>query len=146
MRYHFFTIHALDPAEGGEQLNAFLAANTVLSVERQFVADGVNSFWSVCVSVAGDKSMKTKERKKQKKQSVDYREILSSEHFAIYARLRTLRNKLAGALWAGGSINQRSVLFRGCLPTLEQSLGPWCVSKPRAESLPPGRFIFEVYS
>ena len=33
MHYRFFTIRALDPAEGAEQLNAFLAANSVLSVE-----------------------------------------------------------------------------------------------------------------
>lgn len=94
MHYRFFTIHALDSSEGAEQLNAFLAANAVLAVERQFVADGANSFWSICVSVAQEK---TPETKTGNKRGVDYRAVLSPEHFAIYARLRTLRNTLAEA-------------------------------------------------
>jgi len=40
MNYRFFTIHALNPGEDAEKLNAFLAANSVLSVERQFVGWG----------------------------------------------------------------------------------------------------------
>ena len=40
MNDRFFTIHALNPAEDAEKLNAFLAANAVLSVERQFVGGG----------------------------------------------------------------------------------------------------------
>jgi superfamily II DNA helicase RecQ len=64
----------------------------VTSVDRQFVADGQNSYWSLCVVVAepGETSNKTR-----KKSAVDYRERLSPEHFAKYARLRTLRNRLA---------------------------------------------------
>ncbi len=82
------------PRSGGRRpaLNAFLAANSVLSVERHFVADGANSFWSIGVGVATES---TSEAKSRGKRGVDYREILSPEHFAIYARLRTLRNKLA---------------------------------------------------
>jgi hypothetical protein len=52
MHYQFFTIRALDPESDTRALNAFLAANPVLDVEREFVADGLNSFWSVCVGVA----------------------------------------------------------------------------------------------
>lgn len=92
MHYQFFTIRAIDPAEGSGQLNAFLASNSVLAVERQFVADGANSFWSVCVSTAPQEVSASKARSKR---GVDYREVLSPNHFAIYARLRTLRNKLA---------------------------------------------------
>lgn len=92
MHYHFFTIPALAPAEDAERLNAFLAANSVLSVARQFVADGGNSFWSLCICVATEKAPEVKTRSKR---GVDYRDVLSPEHFAIYARLRTLRNKLA---------------------------------------------------
>jgi superfamily II DNA helicase RecQ len=92
MRYCFFTVNAFDPGEGTEKLNAFLGANSVLSVERQFVADGANSFWSVCVSVAKENVPESRARSKR---GVDYRDVLNPEHFAIYARLRTLRNSLA---------------------------------------------------
>ncbi|GAB6042051.1 hypothetical protein [Endothiovibrio diazotrophicus] len=48
MAYTFFHIRALDPQEESERLNAFLASHAVLQVDRHFVADGENSFWSVC--------------------------------------------------------------------------------------------------
>jgi len=54
--------------------------------------------------------------------------------------------RLAGALWAGGSINQRPVLFRWFIVASGQSLGPRCVSRRNAESPPVGRLISEVSS
>jgi superfamily II DNA helicase RecQ len=92
MHYRFFHIRAIDPAPGTAELNAFIQANPVTSVERQFVADGQNSYWSVCVIVSEPAAAGGKSRKKG---TVDYREVLSPEHFATYARLRTLRNRLA---------------------------------------------------
>jgi len=52
--------------------------------------------------------------------------------------------RLAGALWAGGSINQRPVLFRRLSTAGGQSPGPRRVSRPQAESLPVGRLISEL--
>ncbi|MES9881948.1 MAG: SUMF1/EgtB/PvdO family nonheme iron enzyme [Sedimenticola sp.] len=49
--------------------------------------------------------------------------------------------RLAGALGIGGSINQRLVPFRRSMIG-GRSLGPWCVSRPSAESLPVGRLFF----
>ena len=92
MQQKFFVIYALNPNEGSEKLNAFLAQHAGSRVERQFVADGANSYWSIVVSYIPNK---TPEAKSRAKRTVDYRDHLSPEHFAIYARLRTLRNKLA---------------------------------------------------
>jgi superfamily II DNA helicase RecQ len=94
MSYTFFHIRAIDPQADAQRLNAFLGGHVVLQVDRHFVANGENSFWSVCVCTAqaGDEA---KEPKSRKQRGVDYREILSPEHFAVYARLRTLRNTLA---------------------------------------------------
>ncbi|GAB6042052.1 SUMF1/EgtB/PvdO family nonheme iron enzyme [Endothiovibrio diazotrophicus] len=54
--------------------------------------------------------------------------------------------RLAGALWAGGSINQRAVPFRSADPRVGRSPGLRCVSRRqgeplRAESLPVGRLF-----
>jgi len=54
--------------------------------------------------------------------------------------------RLAGALWAGGSINQRPVLFRWFIVASGQSPSPRCVSRRNAESPPVGRLISEVSS
>ncbi len=54
MKMQFFSIPVLDPESASHALNAFLADHRVVQVERQFVANGANSLWSVCVSyVAG---------------------------------------------------------------------------------------------
>ncbi|RDE49988.1 MAG: hypothetical protein DVS81_13595 [Candidatus Accumulibacter meliphilus] len=50
MRYHFFTIEALQPATGEEALNAFCAGHRVVSVDRHFVDQGASSYWSLCVA------------------------------------------------------------------------------------------------
>lgn len=57
MTYRFFVIPAFDPAAAEAELNQVLAASRVLSVERQFVANGEASFWALCVSLAGAAGM-----------------------------------------------------------------------------------------
>jgi len=94
MYYRFFTVRVFNPQADTEALNTFLAAHPILSVERAFVADGENSFWSLCVGVADPPAAGERPRKRA---SVDYRETLSPEVFAVFARLRTLRNRLAEA-------------------------------------------------
>lgn len=89
MKYAFFTI----PVHGGDQetqaLNAFCAGHRVLEVNRQFVMDGQQSLWAFCVSYLGGDSAASPRRK------VDYKDVLSEQEFAVYARLRELRSELA---------------------------------------------------
>jgi len=91
MKHQFFVISALEPSEGQEALNRFCAAHRVVAVERQFVADGPASFWSLCVtyqdSAGGPQG--------QRKSRVDYKELLSEQEFTAFARLRTLRKELS---------------------------------------------------
>lgn len=94
MHYQFFRVRAVDPEQDSATLNAFLATNPVLEVTREFVADGSNSFWSLCVSVAAAEAGPAA-NKSGKRPSVDYRERLPPEVFSIYARLRALRNHMA---------------------------------------------------
>ena len=50
MKYHFFTIAAQTPEPDQEALNQFCGQHRVVSVEKQFVAQGLDSFWSICVT------------------------------------------------------------------------------------------------
>lgn len=52
MRYHFFSIPVAAPEGAAKALNQLLGSHRVVSIDRQFVPDGANSFWAVCVSVA----------------------------------------------------------------------------------------------
>lgn len=55
MKLKFFAIPALSPEDAEAEVNRFLGAHRISHVERQFIADGAASFWSVCVSwVEGD--------------------------------------------------------------------------------------------
>jgi superfamily II DNA helicase RecQ len=100
MQLKFFTIplHAAEPAAG--DLNTFLAATRILAIDRQFVADGANSAWAVCVTfdqglaapAAGRAASAAARRGK-----VDFKDILSDPEFAVFARLRARRKELADA-------------------------------------------------
>lgn len=92
MKVDIFTIPVLSQAEATADLNRHLSSVRVLSVDRQFVSDGANSFWTLCVLSDTARSGKSPSARKG---SVDYRDILSAEEFGLYARLRDLRKQLA---------------------------------------------------
>ncbi|MBL8482677.1 MAG: hypothetical protein JNJ60_10800 [Rhodocyclaceae bacterium] len=96
MKLEFFTIPALSPQAAVDELNRFLDAHRVSHIERQFVADGAASYWSVCVTwIGGDTPVAFDAAARRGR--VDYREVLGAEEFAVYDRLRTLRKRLAEA-------------------------------------------------
>lgn len=92
MKIDFFCITVREGEQETERLNQLLNSFRVLSVDREFVADGVNSFWSICVQY---QSPNQRPQAMGRKSSVDYREVLSPEDFLIYARLRELRKSIA---------------------------------------------------
>lgn len=87
------------PAQGGEELveemNKFLRAHRVLSIEKRLVEQG-GAYWSFCVEYlerGGEGGGPgTADRAKR---GVDYKEILSTEDFAVFAKLRDLRKEMA---------------------------------------------------
>jgi hypothetical protein len=52
MQHYFFAVPALGPEASQSEFNDFCAGHRVVAVERQFVAAGLDSFWSICVIVA----------------------------------------------------------------------------------------------
>jgi superfamily II DNA helicase RecQ len=58
---------------------------------RQFVSDGGNSAWSICVTYleGGDRATA------EKRGITDYREVLPEAQFRVFAKLRALRKELA---------------------------------------------------
>lgn len=78
MRFRFFALSAQFPDHGQDALNAFCAQHRVVTVEKQLVSQGTESFWSVCVSFVpgGEAGLAAAVGKRQR---IDYRELLS-EH------------------------------------------------------------------
>jgi len=92
---HFTAIPMVGGSAAEEDLNAFLAAHRVVSVERHLVMEGAHHMWGVCVlweeSPAGSRAPEGGAGKPK----VDYRQELSAEDFVVYAKLRDLRTELA---------------------------------------------------
>ena len=87
------------PVQSGEEVmaevNEFTAKHRVLRMERQFVADGGNSFWTIWVSYTEKGVALSGQSKMEGIPRVDYREILSPEEFRVFARVRDLRKQVA---------------------------------------------------
>ena len=92
MQYQVFKIPAWGSPGQVEEMNRFLRAHRVLTVERRLVEDGQNSFWTFCVEFletsGGPAGMRPESR-------VDYKEVLSPADFERFARLRTLRKEFS---------------------------------------------------
>ncbi len=91
MKLQFFTI-SVHGSHGADELNQFLSTHRVSSINRQFVADGQNSVWSVCVTYEASDPPHPATKQKVR---IDYREILPEDQFALYVKLRALRKELS---------------------------------------------------
>jgi superfamily II DNA helicase RecQ len=98
MAYHFLQIPARAPGAAQDELNAFLRSHRVLAVDRRWVEQGENSFWAFCVDYlesSGASGSPLNGRHGAVRGKVDYREQLSPEDFAVFARLRQWRKEIA---------------------------------------------------
>lgn len=94
MKQKFFKIPASFPEEAETELNLFITQHRISHIERYFVADGMNSFWSICV-VWLDSEGRLAENTMKRKPKIDYKEVLNETDFMIYAQLRDLRKEIA---------------------------------------------------
>ncbi len=94
MAFEFFTVPIQDGGPAEQELNAFLRSRKVLSVDRRWVEQGASSFWSFCVDYLENAAQTSAGSARGK---VDYKEVLSPEEFAVFAKLRELRKEIAQA-------------------------------------------------
>ncbi|HRD68235.1 MAG TPA: HRDC domain-containing protein [Candidatus Competibacter sp.] len=139
MKYRFFHILALDSAAETETLNRFLAERRIVAVDRQFVADGCNSFWAFSVAYRDGASASdpTGAPGRSEKVKIDYREVLDERDFATFAALRTLRKELAEAegvpAYALFTNEQLAAMVRGKARTVADLAAIEGVGKSRVE-------------
>jgi superfamily II DNA helicase RecQ len=91
MPYRFFTVPVLSSEEAEAALNRFCAEHRIATVEKQFVANGDGSFWSICICYAE----KDGDLGAGRKGKIDYREVLTERDFVVFAKLRALRKTIA---------------------------------------------------
>ncbi len=93
MKFHFFTIPVRDSKAAESELNTFCNQHRIVSVEKQFVANGDNSYWSLCLERVSNEDAPGKPHTSGNK--VDYKQILNQSDFILFAKLRTLRKEIA---------------------------------------------------
>ncbi|MBU4260273.1 MAG: hypothetical protein KKC76_00140 [Proteobacteria bacterium] len=94
VQYKFFTISARGDGEDEECLNRFLRHNRILTIHREFVQNGENSYWNLAVEyLAGGNRATGQSPGRTEKDRVDYKEVLSPGDFAVFARLREWRKE-----------------------------------------------------
>jgi superfamily II DNA helicase RecQ len=86
LKFFLIPIRGIEQAE--TEINRFLRSVRVVNLQREFVAQGDNSFWSMAVEYLADGASSATGRKRSR---IDYKEILAPEAFAVFARLREWR-------------------------------------------------------
>ena len=97
MAYQFFVVPVRSSESDVEELNRFLRGHRVLTIDRRWVEQGWESFWSLCVEYleTSPGGAPFKMGGSGSKPPIDYQQVLSPEDFAVFAKLRTLRASLA---------------------------------------------------
>ncbi len=91
MQIAVFTIPINDDGSALEACNKLLRTVKLLNMERQFIANGADSSWSILVEYLPHARSEAGKRKAK----VDYRELLNDVDFQLFSRLRTARKRLA---------------------------------------------------
>lgn len=131
MRLHCIFVPARTPEPAQTELNALLASSRVLAVHREWLTDGAQSGWAFCVEVLGGEGPLPDALKaageRRRGADIDYRQVLSEEDFAVYARLRGARKQLAQRdgvpLYAVCSNEQMAAIVTGRVASLEALAG-----------------------
>ncbi|MSP01426.1 MAG: hypothetical protein EXR07_10325 [Acetobacteraceae bacterium] len=95
MQAQFFSIPVHADADATAELNQFLTARRILSIDRQFIADGANSAWAPCVTFDNGGAVQRLPASGTRSQKADYRELLTEPEFAVFSRLRAPRKTLS---------------------------------------------------
>ena len=94
-QYKFFRIPVISSEAWEEELNRFLRSVKVVHVQREFIDQGENSFWTLAVEFVPLESGSSSGIESRKRERIDYKEQLSPEDFSIYLKLREWRKNIA---------------------------------------------------
>ena len=76
MNYKFFAIPARNPDQAEAALNAFCNRHLISFIEKQLIADGADSYWSICITYMEGEAPPSISGVNQIKPAVDYKQIV----------------------------------------------------------------------
>ena len=96
MALRFFLIPIQDIHAATAELNSFLSSHKILTIDRNWVDLGSNSYWALCVNYlqGGNSAVPTRSNNVNRSR-IDYKEVLTPIEFDVFSLLRELRKELA---------------------------------------------------
>lgn len=95
MQVRIFTISLFDNEAAVNELNAFLRAQKILTVDKQLAMQDGQAFWTFCVTYLPQTVGGNMSPAGSKAAKVDYKEVLDEKSFAVFSQLRSIRKQLA---------------------------------------------------
>ena len=92
MQIKIFTMPAMPGEDDTEVLNLFLRSHRAIDVKSECINIDGSAYWSFCVKYL-DALVQNSEKRPASK--IDYKDVLSEEEFARFARLRDIRKTIA---------------------------------------------------
>ena len=95
MQVRLFTLPAFAGNDSIEELNLFLRQVRVLEIQKEFVNSASGQYWAFCITylpnIAGGNFVPHTD----KREKIDYRNVLSENDFERFTVLRKIRKQLA---------------------------------------------------
>jgi len=91
MQIKLFTIPINEIESYNDELNKFLHSHKIIEVDKHLVQNGVSYNWCFYISYIGT----TQDTKFGTKKKIDYMQVLDTETFAIFSKLREIRKQIA---------------------------------------------------
>jgi len=95
MQFKIFNIPVPGSEAEVEEMNRFLRGNRIVAVEKQLISIGNVSCWSFCVQYIVSSDIKPSSAQGERKEKIDYRNVLDAPTFEIFSKLRVLRKQIA---------------------------------------------------
>ncbi len=96
MEIKIITVPAIGGEELNEEMNRFLRGHKIVCVDKQFYQNSDNAFWTFCIRYLPNAANSNNGVAfSEKKEKVDYKNVLDEKSFAIFSKLRMIRKALA---------------------------------------------------
>ncbi len=95
MQIKIFDILASASEQDVEIVNKFIRGHKVVDIDKQFYVSSDNvAHWSLCITYLA-MAYQQQNNQSEKREKVDYKNVLSAEDFEKFTKLRAIRKKLA---------------------------------------------------
>lgn len=92
MQIHIFSIPTFENVKQIDEMNVFLRGHKIIDIEKQFVCNGPNEYWTFCIRYIEGVLLPSSTERREK---IDYRNVLDDATFQVFSKLRVVRKQIA---------------------------------------------------